>query len=621
MLIKSIFHKLKHSPFGEIISRGKAVYGIFDRRGQHIILALYASHTFTLFLKTLKLFGFASLLIVLGKPKMVLQNHYVETAHKLSGLDQEPFLILISGVLVGIIILQQTMKVGCKLLDIRLTQGLVWRCNIAMYNHYMALPYEALVKMGPTLAISKNIRMVGGVVTTEISKNKTLFGVLLNGAVLLAALFITAALAASITLVLTLLFFLVFFVRYKTKMRLLGKRNYKKNIQSMRTLREGSASATELVAMGKKDEFVNKVQKIMVSLQKNRIQTYISVELPKLLLHVTSILALFTVATIAILNSASHALPTLVIFGAAAFRMRGLLENLFSMLMKQERSRYAYQTIIKDMKDSKKTLDKEKKLPRRSPAPIWVQDAVTFESVSYSYPKTRTPVIDNLSVSLPTNKVIVLSGKSGVGKTTFVRLLSGLLIPQKGKILIDGKSLHQDEVFKRAWQRSFGITFQKPFFMNSTLAMNIAFESEKKKINYERIREVIELVQLDDLVAELPNGVDSELSEDAETLSGGQRQRIAIARSLYRGVPILVLDEATNAIDLTTERKIISALTKANRDKLVVIISHRMEIMKFSDMIVFMKKDKSIVHGTAEQLLGQDAEFKSMIDSATAKAS
>ncbi len=586
-----------------------------------MIWALYANHTVSMLLGTLKVFGFASLLIILAKPQMVLKNHYIEKIHELSGFSQEPFLILISGVLVVFIIAQQAINLACLLLDLRLTQGLVRRCSIAMYNHYMSQPYEAMIKSGVTLAIGKNIKVTGQVITTEITKTKTLFSVLINGTLLTIALLVIATFAASVTLIFVLLFLSFFFVRNRKKVRHLGEMQHKKNIQNIKMLREGAAGATELMTMGKKTDFVNRIQELMVSLVKNKVQMKIRTEIPKLLLYATSILLLYAAATITILNDASHVLPTLALFGAAAFRLQNMLQGLFSALMTQEGIRYSYQVIIKDLKEAKKMLDKEKELSGQPSALIRIRNEVTFESVSYSYPGTQAPVIDELSVSLPTKKIIVLSGKSGAGKTTFVRLLSGLLIPQKGRILIDGESLHQDEAFKRAWQKSFGITFQKPFFMDSTLAMNIAFEAEKKKIDYERIREAVNLAQLEELVAELPNGVDTELLEDAAILSGGQRQRVAIARSLYRGVPVLVLDEATNAIDLMTERAIISTVSKTNKDKLVVIISHRMEIMKFADMVLFMKKDKSITQGSVEQLLQQDEEFRNMISSTTAKAS
>ena len=619
-LIKPALHRLKLSPFGEVITRGKEIYRVFDRRGQHIILAVYASHTISLLLTSLKLFGLASLLIILGKPQMVMKNHYMQTALEMSGLNQDHFLILISGILVTAIILQQIVNMVLSLLDLRLEHGLTRRASVAVYNYYITLPYETLIKKGPTLAIGKGMMMTGKVVTSEISKNKVLFGVTINGTLILAALFFIIPFAAIATLAFILLFFALFFIRYKAKIRALGQQEYIKSIKRVRLLREGAAGAIELATTGKTDSFVNEVQKVMVGLQKNQIQTQIRTRLPSEFLRATGILILYAVAVFAILSNASHALPTVVMFGAAAFRMQLMMKSLFTVFLSQEKNRYQYKIIIKDLKEARKLLETKLKHPRLPSTPVHVRDAVTFESVSYWYSGTKTPVIDKLNVSFPANKVIVLCGKSGVGKTTLVRLLSGLLVPKKGKILIDGKSLHEDEALKEAWQRSFGITFQKPFFMNSSLAMNIAFEIEKNKIDYERIHEAVKLAQLEELIAELPNGVDTELAEDAEILSGGQKQRVAIARSLYQKTPIFIFDEATSAIDLTTERKIISALTETNEDKLIVIISHRIEIMRFSDMVMFMKKDKSMRQGSVNQLLEEDAEFKIMMDSMTVKA-
>jgi subfamily B ATP-binding cassette protein MsbA len=198
-----------------------------------------------------------------------------------------------------------------------------------------------------------------------------------------------------------------------------------------------------------------------------------------------------------------------------------------------------------------------------------MQDGIRLEAVGFSYGGHE--VLRGLSFSLPAGETLAVFGPSGAGKSTLASLLLRLREPTHGKIFFDGNDYW--EFSAAAYHESVGFVDQEPFLFNLSIAENVA--AGRRNVSREAIMKALNLVQLGDLIARLPYGVDTVLAERGATLSGGQRQRLAIARAVVVDPQVLVLDEPTSALDADTEQEVVAAMHAASVGRTTIIITHR----------------------------------------------
>ena len=199
-----------------------------------------------------------------------------------------------------------------------------------------------------------------------------------------------------------------------------------------------------------------------------------------------------------------------------------------------------------------------------------LEQGIRLDAVGFTYPGGHEP-IRGLSFSLPAGETLAVFGPSGAGKSTLASLLLRLREPSQGRILFDGVDYW--EFSAAEYHRSVGFVDQEPFLFNLTIAENVA--SGRPDIDRNAIMKALDLVQLGELVARLPDGIDTVLAERGATLSGGQRQRLAIARATVVDPQVLVLDEPTSALDAETEQEVVAAIAAASVGRTTVIITHR----------------------------------------------
>ncbi len=217
---------------------------------------------------------------------------------------------------------------------------------------------------------------------------------------------------------------------------------------------------------------------------------------------------------------------------------------------------------------------------------------IKFENLSFKYKNTQKFIFKNLNLILKKNSMIGILGPSGSGKTTFVNLITGLIKPSNGQILIDDKQDINDDTF--SWQSKIGYVPQSIFLFDGTIEENVSFGSDTANIDQVKLLSAIKLSQLDKFVKEQNDGLKTFIGENGAKISGGQIQRIGIARSLYRNNEILIFDESTNSLDEETEKKFIESLMNLKGNKTIIIISHNKENLKNCD-IIYNIKDHTIV--------------------------
>jgi len=230
---------------------------------------------------------------------------------------------------------------------------------------------------------------------------------------------------------------------------------------------------------------------------------------------------------------------------------------------------------------------------------------IVFSNVTFSYEKTQSPVLKNLNLDVKSGETIALVGPSGAGKTTICSLIPRFYDVDKGAIKIDGIDIR--DMTTRSLRKQIGIVQQDVFLFTGTLKENIAYGN--LEATDEEIEEAARLAHMEEFIAELPKGYETQVGERGLKLSGGQKQRIAIARMFLKNPPILILDEATSALDTETEKVIQQALMELAKDRTTLIIAHRLATIKNADRIFVVTKNGIEEEGSHEELLAQDGMF------------
>ena len=229
---------------------------------------------------------------------------------------------------------------------------------------------------------------------------------------------------------------------------------------------------------------------------------------------------------------------------------------------------------------------------------------IRFDGVTVSYDDASAPALDRFSLTVAAGETVALVGASGSGKTTLVNLLPRFVDVREGAVLLDGQDVRDWDLV--ALRRQFALVSQHVLMLNDSIAVNVALG---QPMDRERVAQCIAAANLQGLLAEMPQGLDTVVGHNAMQLSGGQRQRLAIARALYKDAPVLILDEATSALDAEAERAVQEALQRLMRGRTTLVIAHRLATVQHADRIVVMEGGRILEIGTHAALLAAQGPY------------
>ena len=315
--------------------------------------------------------------------------------------------------------------------------------------------------------------------------------------------------------------------------------------------------------------------------------------------------ALLVVALLTLTGQGGGGLPLLGLFAYAGFRIIPMANRLTWRVNEIRASAPA----VNDLYDDHRLVtgagwgDTVDDAP-----PLELCDTIVLEGVSYTYPGSDTPALQDVNLTIRHGESIGFVGATGAGKSTLADVVMGLLPPSAGRVTVDGIAL--DPARGRTWRRHVGYVPQSIFLLDDTLARNVALGIADGDIDSERVRRAVHVAQLDALVDALPEGLDTRLGERGTRFSGGERQRVGIARALYHEPDVLVLDEATAALDTITAAAVQQAVRALHGRKTVLLIAHRLASVRGCDRIALIARGRLVDCAPWDDLLARSEEFR-----------
>ena len=331
-------------------------------------------------------------------------------------------------------------------------------------------------------------------------------------------------------------------------------------------------------------------------------------QLPRYFNELIAVLGMLIATFVLLSQGGSAVVATLAMFAVAATR---IIPSLNRMVTAFSTARYglpALESVIGDV-TRLEALSAPMNSPGTPGAKLHFRE-LTFQGIEFAFEAEKFRLtVPHLTIER--GRKVGFVGPSGSGKTTLIDLMTGLMKPEHGAVLVNGMDISNDP---RTWQKGIGYISQSIYLLDDTIRRNVAFGVPDSEISDAAVLRALETARLGEFVAGLESGLDTAVGDRGVRLSGGQRQRIGIARALYLGPEVLILDEGTSALDTVTETQIVESISSLGPDKTVIVVAHRLSTVRDCDTIHFVKDGSIVASGTYDELGRDHAEFRQFLN-------
>ncbi|WP_404789622.1 ABC transporter ATP-binding protein [Altericista sp. CCNU0014] len=552
---------------------------------------------------------------------LISKNLFLSKLFSISGIQQEhQFVAFIGSLVMGAFIV--------KTLGAWFTQSYIVRFSdrqqrlliVKMSREYLAASYIYHTKKNSSSIIGMIIEIsnsfTNSILTPLLTTTANIF-------VSTSLFFLLCATSISVMVVLlaVLLPVFIFFNSFKDRINRWGKEVLRSKENIVRIINHAFGGIKETKIIGCESYFEEQII-AQAKLLEHSHGNFASFKiLPRFVTECAMVLSIVAIISVSLLLGIGidNITSVLGVYALASIRLLPAISNSIVGVNQLRNSSYTINQIYADLKElenfkEKQTLNQNQlnlpQLSKNSFEPDFSKEnarahlnftkEISLNNLTYSYPGSSAHAVSELSLTIKKGESIAFIGKSGAGKTTLVDIILGLLIPQVGDIKVDGVSIYQN---LRAWQNSIGYIPQTIFLTDETLERNIAFGVPDALVDREQLKMAIDAAQLTEVIEKLPHGLETVVGERGVLLSGGQRQRVGIARALYHEREILVLDEATAALDNETEKLVTDSIRDLMGRKTIIIIAHRLTTVKDCQQIYKLENGKIKNFGNYDEVI------------------
>jgi len=572
----------------------RKLYEIFTPRERVQAGFLFLGGLLTALIQAIGVGAIFPFINVAMNPEVIQQNKWLAAIYRRGGFaGTNEFIVFLGLAVLATIVASSIAPAIILWAKTRFVLNKNHALSTRLLTVYLSKPYQYFLE--------KNTSELGKNVLTEVSQLTmtllmAIFEALIQGILLIVLTVMLLAVDVHMTLGAILLLgggYAFLSLAIKRRLKKKGAARLSANENRFRFATEALGGIKTAKVMGVEQYFIDNYAAHSFAFAQHQIFANIAGELPRYILEGLAFggIIVFLVVNLATGGSINDLLPLIGLFAFAAYRIMPALYRLYFAVTQIHFYTAVLDKIHTDMlEEDAPDIPPEKSIPS-----LPFNRAIRLEEIDFRYADAEKDVIRGLNIEIPKNASIGLVGTTGSGKTTLVDIILGLLVPQGGQMFVDDTPVNEHNI--RAWRRKIGYVPQDIYLSDDSIRKNIAFGVPDELIDNEQVVEASRIAALHDFIQTLPQKYDTIIGERGVRLSGGQRQRIGLARALYRNPEVLVLDEATNSLDGTTEEAVLGAFRNASKARTVIMIAHRLNTLKDCDQIYKMKDGCFVAKG------------------------
>ena len=457
--------------------------------------------------------------------------------------------------------------------------------GVEVYRKTLFQPYQVHTREGSSFVISGIIKKIQDVTIV-------LFSVVdfFSSTLIFLSIFFFIVYVDPLIILISVTFFslvyILFSINVKKKLTSNSKEIAREETAIVKALQEGMGSIRDVILNQAQYFYINIYKSSILNLNKANGKNEFFNQSPRLFMEMVVIVFISVlILTLGFYNkSISSSLVSIGVLVLGSQRMLPLLNKIYVAWT-------TWQGKKSSLKDVIFLLDKKIEGLKQSKDSSFNINSIQFKNVDFKYDASKNYIFKNLDISLNLKKKIGIFGKSGSGKSTFLDLFTGLLVPSGGEILLGEKKLDSETDF--LWKKKISYISQDTYLLDTSILNNIALSDQFSVINRKYAEDCAKKARIHDFIMS-NGGYDILVGERGVRLSGGQKQRIGIARALYKNSDVIVFDEATSALDTQTEEEVFKSIYELNKNLTVIIVSHRILSLKDCDEIYEVKEKRLI---------------------------
>lgn len=586
--VKKIMHKLMH-----ILTRNQ------KRRAIVVLIVIIIGSWFEL----LGVSAVMPFLQAILTPEVLMESKYLQPVIDFLRIETATGVLILVGVgLILVYVLKNVFMIYANYISYDYSTRVRKELTIKMLHSYMSRPYTFFLNVNMAEILRGCNEDIEGVYTM-LSHSFTILAELLAALLIACYIIYTEPLTAvaAVMLILAVMMGIVLF--FKPLMKRLGRTYMEAQAAKNKAIYQTVSGVKELYAMQRQDLFIKEYDAAADMVRKTQRNYEFVNNSPDRIVEGICLSGLIGIVLIRLLMGVDMVtfVPKLGSFAMAAFKLLpsiGKISNrVTGIVYHKPRLDNVYNNILEAEKYEKECEEESRRRNRGQEIDkaIEFQEVVSVENIVWQYEGQTKPVLTDVSLCIHKGESVALIGASGSGKTTLSDILLGLLAPEKGSIYMDGIDIY---TIPKIWARIVGYVPQSVFLIDDTIRNNVAFGL--RDVDDSDIWKALEQAQLKAFVETLPAGLDTIVGDRVIKFSGGQRQRVAIARALFNKPEILILDEATAALDNETEKAVMESIDALQGQITMVIVAHRLTTIHNCDSIYEVKEGKAIRRDKSE---------------------
>jgi ABC-type multidrug transport system fused ATPase/permease subunit len=592
-------------------------WGILTAPQKRRVLAAQVVSFAMAFSTVIGIAAIAPFFAVLGDPRLIDR---IEPLHWLYAharfTSQRDFVMLLGFAFVGVVLAANLINVLGSLAMNRLALRIGTELQTSLFAEYLSRPYRFHAGTNSTTLFNNVVHEPPRVTYGILQHAFTLVTNLVTAAFIMLSILLVKPLIAVVMVAALAGGYALIYLSVRDRLLRCGQAQSRFATEQAQVVHESLGAIKEIILLQVQDFFRDRFERASESLARAAAHSQFVAQTPR---HIMECVAAAGLVGLALVLGGGEGgvgpwLGQLTFLAFAAYRLLPTLQQVFAAIVRIRADRSALALIAPDLRRARRATPATAAADRSRASGEWhgrPTHEIRLTDVSFRYAPDRPWALSDVTLHIPARAAIGIVGANGSGKTTLVDLIAGLLVPAAGALAVDGSAINDSN--RAAWQSRIAYVPQAISLLDASIAQNIALGMPAAAIDRPRLLEAARLAQLEDFIRTLPQGYEHRVGERGIGLSGGQRQRIGIARALYRQASVLMLDEATNALDGLTEQELMATLERLRGRYTTVLIAHRMSSVRSCNLIYELESGKLVGSGTYDGLLQSSEAFRRMV--------